>query len=217
MTAFFWSGFAFSRQHTPFAALVNSAFVVLLIDPGQLWNLGFQLSYMVVASILLFGLPTSLRLKRSCRRYQWLPEEDLKTHQRMISWSLDKVIPLFAISFSAWLASTPLCATFFNFITPGAIVLNMLLVCLVTIAIVSGILSIGFSALLLSPVSDFINHAAWLVISIMNGIVSLGTLVPNIDLQNGAFLSELSYATLLAYFSSIIWLHCNPERMKTKK
>ena len=215
MTAFFWSGFAFSRQHTPFAALVNSAFVVLLIDPGQLWNLGFQLSYMVVASILLFGLPTSLRLKRSCRRYQWLPEEDLKAHQRMIRWSLDRVIPLFVISFSAWLASTPLCATFFNFITPGAIVLNMLLVCLVTTAIVSGMLSIVFSALLLSPISEFVNHAAWLVISVMDGIVSLGTLIPNIDLQNRAFLSEWSYATLFAYFSSIIWLHCNPERMKT--
>lgn len=215
MTVFFWSGFAFSRQHMPFAALINSAFAVLLSDPGQLWNLGFQLSYTVVASILLFGLPTGLRLKRSCKPYQWLPEKDLKIHQRMISWSLDKVLSLFAISFSAWLASTPLCAIFFNFITPGAIVLNMLLVCLVTIAIVSGILSIGFSALLLSPVSEFINHAAWLVISVMDGIVSLGIPVPNIDLQNGAFLSELSYATLFAYFSSIIWLHRNPERMQT--
>ena len=215
MTAFFWSGFAFSRQHTSFAALVNSALAVLLIDPGQLWNLGFQLSYMVVASILLLGLPTSLRLKQSCRPYQWLPEEDLKTHQRMISWSLNKVIPLFAISFSAWLGSAPLCATFFNLITPGAIVFNMLLVCLVAIAIVSGMLSIGFAVLLLSPVSEFINHAAWLVISVMDGIVSLGALVPRIDLQNGASLSKLSYATLFAYFSSLIWLHRNPERMQT--
>ena len=66
-----------------------------------------------------------------------------------------------------------------------------------------------------SPVSEFVNHAAWLVISVMDGIVSLGTLIPNIDLQNRAFLSEWSYATLFAYFSSIIWLHCNPERMKT--
>jgi competence protein ComEC len=216
MAAFFWSSFAFYRQHSSFAALSNSAVVVLLFDPDQLWSLGFQLSYAVVASILLLGLPISLFLKQSFQIYQWLPEEEWTTYQRIVSWSLNKILPLFAISLSAWLASMPLCAAFFNFIAPGAILLNLLLVYLVAIVIINGVLSIGCATLLLFPVSEFINHAAWLVIFIMDGIVRLGTIVPSIAFPNGTFLPELSYAVLVAYFLSLFWLHRRPEKMKTR-
>lgn len=217
MTAFFWSSFAFRRQHASFAALVNSAIIVLLMDPSQLWSLGFQLSYTVVAGILMFGLPLNLYLKQSFQLYQWLPEKDWTTHQRIISWSLDKLIPLFAISLSAWLTSLPLCAAFFNFIAPGAIVLSMLLVCLVTVTIVSGVLSITCAALPLPAVSEFINHAAWLVLFCMDWIVRLGTAIPNITFSGSAFLTELCYAALAAYFLSLFWLNSRTKRTKANR
>ena len=216
MTTFFWSSFAFHRQHGSFAALANSAVFVLLFDPNQLWSLGFQLSYIVVASILLLGLPAGRVLKEMFSIYRWLPEEDWTTRQRIISWLLDKIIPLFAISFSAWLASVPICVAFFNSIAPGAIVLNLLLVYLVAIVIISGILSAGFAALLLFPVSEFINHAAWLVLFIMDSIVRLGTAIPNITFQNGASLSKPIYAVLLAYLLSLFWLNYRSEKINLR-
>ena len=214
MAAFFWASFAFRRQHSSFAALVNSAVFVLLLDPDQLWSLGFQLSYIVVASILLLGLPAGQVLREAFPIYQWLPEEDWTTRQRIASWSIHKMIPLFTISVSAWLASVPICAAFFNFIAPGAIVLNLLLVYLVAIVIISGILSAGCAALFLSPISEFINHAAWFTIFVMDSIVRLGTIIPNITFQNGASLGKLTYVVLSAYFLSLFWLHHRYGKIK---
>ena len=57
MALFFWASFAFVRQRSPLAALAASAVFVLIFQPAQLWSIGFQLSYTVVLSILLFGLP----------------------------------------------------------------------------------------------------------------------------------------------------------------
>ena len=78
MAAFFWSSFACQRQRSPFSALMCSAILVLIIDPNQLWSLGFQLSYAVVLSILLFGLPLHQVLTGRCQPYQWLPEHRLE-------------------------------------------------------------------------------------------------------------------------------------------
>lgn len=216
MTAFFWASFALRRQHTPFAALVNSAIAVLLINPAQLWSLGFQLSYTVVASILLLGLPLSRFLKQSLQLYRWLPEEDWNKRQRIVSGTVNKLIPLFAIGSSAWLASMPLCAAAFNFVAPGAVVLNILLVCLVTIAIISGILSIGCGALLLLPISEFINHAAWIVIFVMDWIVRAGTILPIVNFPSRAFLPELCYLALAAYFTCLFWLHSYAEKVHSR-
>ena len=216
MTVFFWSSFAFRRQHASFAALANSAVFVLLFDPDQLWNFGFQLSYIVVASILLLGLPACRTLKETFPIYQWLPKEDWTTRQRIASWSLNKILPLFTISFSAWLASVPICAALFNFIAPGAIVLNLLLVYLVAIVIISGILSVGCAALQLFPLSEFINHAAWLIIFVMDNIVRLGTVVPNITFQNETSLTKLIYVVLFAYFFSLFWLHRRSGNIKLR-
>ena len=217
MTVFFWFSFAFGRQHAPFAALINSAIVVLLIYPGQLWSLGFQLSYVVVASILLFGLPLHFFLKKSFQPYQWLPKESWTQNQRIICWLCNKIYQLFAISFSAWLASAPLCIAFFNFVAPGAIALNILLVGLVAIVVVSGITAIGLATLLLPSVAEFINNTAWVVISVMDGIVYLGTKIPKIVFPDGVFLTEFTYFVLVAYFLSLLWLHRYPRKIQTHR
>ena len=127
MTAFFWASFAFRRQRNPFAALVGSAIFVLIIEPTQLWSIGFQLSYSVVLSILLFGLPLQQQLNMYIQPFRWLPKASWSKVHHCITWANQQLILLFAISFSAWLASTPLSAGLFGFIAPGAILLNMLL------------------------------------------------------------------------------------------
>lgn len=209
MASFFWLSFAVQRQPSSFAALVNSAIFVLLIAPAQLWHLGFQLSYIVVASILLFGLPMNQWLTHIAQPYQWLPKEDLTTLQRTTAWVLNKMFLLFAISLSAWLASMPLCAAFFKFITPSAVLLNLLLVYPVALIIVTGILSIACSVLYIPFVSGFINCAAWPTLSIADRIVYLGAMLPSIPFQNKVSVTVVSCAVLIAYFSSLFWLHRN--------
>ena len=214
MAAFFWSSFACQRQRSPFSALMCSAILVLIIDPNQLWSLGFQLSYTVVLSILLFGLPLHQVLTHRCQPYQWLPEHDWNARQRACAWSLDKVLLLFAISFSAWLASTPLSAALFEFVAPGAILLNMLLVYLVAIVISGGVISLACTSALLSGLAGFVNHSAWTVIYLMDQMIICCTQLPGAILPSEGFSNALSYSALCLYFATLLWLHRSAARLQ---
>ena len=214
MAAFFWSSFACQRQRSPFSALMCSAILVLIIDPNQLWSLGFQLSYTVVLSILLFGLPLHQVLTRRCQPYKWLPEHDWNARQRACAWSLDKVLLLFAISFSAWLASTPLSAALFEFVAPGAILLNMLLVYLVAIVISGGVISLACTSALLSGLAGFVNHSAWTVIYLMDQMIICCTQLPGAILPSEGFSNALSYSALCLYFATLLWLHRSAARLQ---
>jgi competence protein ComEC len=215
MAAFFWASFAFQRQRSPFAALSCSAIFILLIDPIQLWSLGFQLSYSVVVSILLFGLPLYKILTHHFQPFRWLPKDDWSRSQHCVAWSLDKILLLFAISFSAWMASAPLSAGLFEFIAPGAILLNMLLVYMVAIVISGGVISLACGSLFLSELSAFINHSAWTVIYIMNHSVGLSASIPGTILPCTGFPPILSYVTVSCYMLTLIWLHQRPERLQS--
>jgi competence protein ComEC len=215
MIMFFWSSFAFQRQCSPFSTLICSAILVLIIEPIQLWSLGFQLSYTVVASILLFGLPLYQHLTQHCQPYRWLPKEDWNIRQRTEAMALDQILMLFAVSFSAWLASAPLSAGLFECITPGAILLNMLLVYLVAIVISGGIISLTCATVLLPSLAEFINHSAWTVISLMNYAVIGSAQLPGMILLSKNFPPVLSYAILLIYLTLLLWLHQRLERLRS--
>ncbi len=199
MVLFFWLSFAFRRQRSPLAALVASALFVLCLDPGQLWNIGFQLSYSVVLSILLLGLPLYAALKNRIPRFSWLPPEDRNRAHRRYQASIDKLALLFAISFAAWLASTPLSAGIFGFIAPGAIVLNMLLVNLAALAIISGMLALASGLLGLGPLAAYINHAAWVLLASMDGIIDSALKVPGMVLTTPAFPKGFAYGILVVF------------------
>lgn len=180
MVAFFWSARAFLRQSSPFAALVASAVAVLIYDPRQLWSPGFQLSYAVVASILLYGLPLREKLTTMFLPFRDLPESSHQWYHRLRAQSLQTLILLFSVSLSATLISSPLSIAYFNTFSPGAIVLNMLLVALASLTLIGGFLSLLTGLLELTLLSTFINHSAWLLIWGMNAVVELALKVPGV-------------------------------------
>lgn len=215
MTAFFWASHAITRQRSPVGALTASAVGVLMVAPEQLYSLGFQLSYCVVLSILLFGLPLHEALQQRFRPYKLLPFDTWTRAQRYTAWTSDKLFLLFAISFSAWLASTPLCASLFGVISLSAIVLNMLLVYFATLVIAGGIISISLGLIGLPAVSGFLNHSAWLNLTIMDRLAAWSRYIPGGILNSEGFAPTLSYLTLSGYFAILIWLHRQPLRLST--
>ena len=212
MTAFYWVAFACRRQRSPFASLTGSAVLVLCVLPEQLWSVGFQLSYAVVASILLFGLPLNRRLTRMLRPYQWLPEGSWTWRQRCIDRCVTSVCLLFSISLSAWLAGAPFSAAYFGIVAPGAVVLNMLLVNLASLVIVGGVLSIGASLLHLEPVAAFINHAAWVNIALMEALIDGFSRVPGAFIECGEFPKAWAYAATALYFALLLRPHLRARR-----
>ncbi len=207
MALFFWASFAFVRQRSPLAALAASAVFVLIFQPAQLWSIGFQLSYTVVLSILLFGLPLYETASEKLAPFRYLPKANWAPSQHLYAWIQDALLLLFAISFSAWLASAPLSAAFFGYLSPGAILLNMLLVNLAAVAITTGVVSLSLALVGLSSVAGFINHAAWISIQMMDTLVIGSTKIPGMILHCDGFAEWIAYSVLVAYFTLLFCLH----------
>ena len=182
MVLFFWSARAWRRQHGSLAALSASAVVVLLLEPRQLWSPGFQLSYAVVGSILLLGLP----LARASRKPGNLTEEDLEfapEEGRWRGWIRDvkqRLRDLFAISLAASAGSAPLVLASFSVFTPGAVLLNMLLVPMAGLVVVTGFLVILSNLFGLGGLGWFFNHAAWLLLEIKLRLIDLFLRIPGL-------------------------------------
>ena len=215
MASLFWASFACQRQRSAYAALINSAVLVLMLAPQQLWSIGFQLSYAVVLSILLFGLPLNQILRQRCRPYRWLPPNSRSPAQTAWLWLFDQAALLFAISASAWLASTPLSAGLFGVIVPGAIPLNMLLVNLAALVLVGGVLSLASASLWLPGLAALINHSAWLVLSAMEQLIRIGSQIRGASIDSADFPPTLGYLSLATYLASLLWLHQKPQRLNS--
>ena len=219
MTGFYWMAFSCRRQSSPFAALIGSAVFVLCVLPEQLWSLGFQLSYSVVASILLLGLPLNQRLLDTFRPFRWLPENSWKWWHKCIDPCISKLCLLFSISLSAWLASAPFSAAYFGNITPGGIILNMFLVHLASLVIISGVLSISLSLLQLDVFAAFINHAVWLNISLIEILIDRFARIPGAFFECRDFPVVWAYAATIAYLGILLYLPalCGKLKNNSKK
>ena len=207
MALFFWASFAFIRQRSPLAALAASAVFVLIFQPAQLWSIGFQLSYSVVLSILLFGLPLYETASEKLAPFRYLPKANWAPSQHLYAWLQDTLLLLFSISFSAWLASAPLSAAFFGYLSPGAILLNMLLVNFVAVAITTGVISLSLALFGINSAAGFINNAAWISIQIMDTLVIVSTKIPVMILHCDGFAKWIAYCALVVYFTLLLWLH----------
>ena len=82
-------GEGLSRKSSIFNTLALSAFILLCIDPFWLWDIGFQLSYIAVLSIVLFMRPV----------YNWFYIKNKL---------LDSIWKLVAVSIAAQILTTPI-------------------------------------------------------------------------------------------------------------
>jgi competence protein ComEC len=153
-----WAG------HRP-VDLVNSlfaaAFVILLWDPGQLFQPGFQLSFLVVLCIALL-LPVIRNRFQSWvfPKDPFLPEQ-LKPHwppflQATARFAIDTL----AMSLAAWLGCIPLAAAYFHLFTPIGVPANFLVVPITALALMSSIGSLLTGAWLPGAAVLF-NHSSW--------------------------------------------------------
>ena len=130
MIAFWKASGLVGRRGGAFPALVASAVFVLVVDPRQLWEKGFQLSYAVVASIILYGGPLGEKLQSAFHPWIFLSEEELSGHRRVIVMITQWFGGALGISIAATLASIPLTAEAFGIFAPEGILLNVFLVLL---------------------------------------------------------------------------------------
>jgi competence protein ComEC len=180
MSAFLLASQVFRLPGNAFAALAASALVTLLLDPLQLFNTGFQMSYTVVAALLVMGRPLGEKWLAHWRPFVFLPQGDWRWWHRTINWGGRKLIAATAGCWVAFLASVPSGIGFFGLFSPGSLLANLVAIPLSTFALVAGFLSLVAGLIGVLPVSALCNVFAAVVITGMDGLLRLGVLVPGI-------------------------------------
>ncbi|MBN11980.1 MAG: hypothetical protein CMI17_03095 [Opitutaceae bacterium] len=160
-----------NRQSASINALVLSATICLLLNPLQLFQAGFQMSYVTVASILLFGVPIGKRLCDRWKPFKEIPKDLWSLWQKATNAIGRFTISSFAISVAAFLSSSALSIIYFNTLSTIGVLLNLILLPLASLTIISGFLSLAFSIIGVGPIISLFNHAAILILSLIHGIL----------------------------------------------
>ena len=162
----------------PLAALAAAALVTLLGDPMQLFNTGFQMSYGVVAALIMMAVPLSERLLAGWRPFALLPKDNWRWHHHLRAGGVSGLIGSGAVSWVAFLASTPAGIGYFNLLSFGALAANLIIIPLSSLAIIAGFISLLTGLVGLSPISAVFNYAATVILIVMDWLVRHGTTIP---------------------------------------
>ncbi len=125
MSVVFLTSFVIERETNSINSLSFAAFLILLLDPQNIFDIGFQLSFISVFGILLFYPLFIYLLKPLLKQFK--------------SSILKFLVESFAVSLSATLAVAGLIAYYFNIVTPISLFANLVVVPLSTLATILGI------------------------------------------------------------------------------
>lgn len=182
MAAFLQAAFVLRKPASPLAALIGSAWLVLLLAPQQLFSASFQMSYGIVAALLLLGLPMG-----EAWLARWTPFRDLPK----ITWSwwrrwLDHAWHVTATALAIGLATTLVGfltgVKFFQLLTPGALVANLVLIPTAMVVTLAGFASLLCGLAGLDSLGVLFNHAAALMLWAIEWLVRLSVQVPGAHL-----------------------------------
>lgn len=201
MVAFLLGRKVFRLPGNPLAALTASALVILLLDPLQLFSTGFQMSYAVVAALILMGVPLGDRWLARWKPFALLPPSSWRWRHRKADEKGRDLIRSLAAGWTAFLASTPAGIGFFGLFSPGSLLANLVIIPLSNLIIQAGFLSLVIGLIGLTPVSTLLNRAAALLIVGTDRLLQSGVAVPGIFFNaqfRAGWLAPVSLALMTA-------------------
>ena len=178
LVACYEAAFVLRRPGNGIAALAAAALIVLLVEPMALFSASFQMSYGVVFAILSFGLPLAERLAARLAPFRDLPEATWAWWQKIFATGLRWFWPVLGIGIAAALVSTVTGPEFFHVWAPAGLVSNLVLVPLAMLVIVAGFAAVAAGLAGASVLGVLFNHAAILILWLIDALVRLGVRVP---------------------------------------
>jgi competence protein ComEC len=161
MSSIFLMSFVIEREQDTLNTLAAAALAILIFDPGQLFDVGFQLSFVCVMA-LVKGAPVLLAPLAAC---QW--------HKRPVVWFF---VESLAVSIAAGLGSAGMIAYYFGMITPVGLLANIPVVPLS--AAVTALGAAIFVAALIPPLAVCFGACINFSLNLMVFAVWLCSLVP---------------------------------------
>jgi competence protein ComEC len=183
-------GLAIERKADIYNSLGVAALVLLLWDTNYLFDVGFQLSFVAVASLVYFYPVLASAIKKIPERF-----EEVK--------AIDYVLKLLAVSLAAQIGTLPFTAYYFGRISLVSVLANLVVVP------VSGINTIlGFVTIVFSFFSDFVaaTYGALndLLVGLLLGFVRAASHVPLAYLETAGMSRDttaLYYAVVFLVFN----------------
>ncbi len=185
MFTFIVLGESLSRKTSVYNSMAASAFLLLCINPFWLWDIGFQLSYAAVMSIIIFMRPI----------YNWFY---CKNKVLDLAWKMN------AVTLAAQVLTLPLCIYHFHQFPSYFLLTNFLAVPLSSIILLSEIFLcvISFIPAAAGPTGQFISMA----IGWMNRFVENTETLPG-SVWDGLQFSLLQVIFLFLFIAGIsYWL-----------
>lgn len=177
MSAVLLGGFVVERRVFALNSLAAAATLILCWDSNELFSIGFQLSFSVVAAIVLLAEPTFRFL---CRRFEsdsFLPRSLFNARRRALNQSLFWFARAGSVSFAAWIGSLPFMLWHYHLLTVISLVANLVVVPIAFFVLAGGLLSM-VAAPFSSWLSIVFNNANWALTKIILGAVQLFAHVP---------------------------------------
>ena len=191
----------FSRQYGALNAISAAAVILLGLDPMQLFNAGFQLSFVIVAGMIVLHRPM-----REFLFGRWLAHRGLivfRKEHRLRRWLYfglaEGIITTLTASISAYVVSAPLVAYHFGLFSPYAGVLSILLSPLMALVLVPGYISMALAwpmPNLSAAMGDLSAWGAW----VLAGAVDLSSHLPMLAME----LRPVGVAWTIACYAVII-------------
>jgi len=173
-----------NRKYSSLNSLAIAAFILLLINPAEIFNPGFQLSFSAVASILIVYPILSSKIKTENKALKFL-------------------LLFSAVSFSAQIGTLPFTLIYFQKLSIIALFANLLVIPIIGIIVGLGVLTI-FVSIFSTILAIYFGSANMLATNILMEIVNFtGTqqfsflFIPNFSIIDGII--------FYVYFSVIIY------------
>jgi competence protein ComEC len=189
----------------PVATLGFAALGALIIDPMQLFTASFQMSYGIVASLLLLGLPLGDFWCERWQLFRALPQATWTRWQRALAWAQRGLLGVLAIGLSTSLVSTICGIIYFQLFTPGSLVANLVLIPLGSLVILSGFISLLCGLAGLGWLCAIFNHASALVLLGCERGIAWFLQVPDVFLPANFSATAIGFVSLGVLLATLLW------------
>jgi len=198
MVFIFFCSFLIRRQWDITSGIFAAIFFILVRNPSDIFNIGFQLSVLATMGIV-YG---SSKIEGSLfKTALFLESLQVKAERGRLFFLKKYLRKSFCISLAAWLATFPLTAYYFHLFTPFIFITNVIVFPLFWIIIVSGIvlLTLGTVCTQMAAV------AAWLASNadiVLEALVSRHASIP----YSYFYVIGPSYTVIIIYYLFILLL-----------
>lgn len=133
----YYVSFLLKRRYDLLSSLYAMCILILLYNPYQILDIGFQLSFLSVLSIAIFYRPLERRIKTSVQK-----DEKRSLWGRYLVFGFQSLACFSALSFSATILTLPLVVRYFGLMPLLSVVGNLFIIPLISLAMTFFLISL---------------------------------------------------------------------------